>query len=291
MPASRLPVLLPLVAAALSACSIDVSAERHVATEQKTFQVTGKPEVSLVTFDGAIEVASWDRPEVAVTIERYAGSQAEAEALTVTAEQSGNRITIEAPRPEPTIRVGFGQGRGVKFIVSLPAEADLTARTGDGAISAERVRGTVHLRTGDGAIRGGDLAGDVTVSSGDGSITLDRVAGRLDVRTGDGSVQIAGAPSALKARSGDGSISVAVADGATLEDDWDIVTGDGSVNVALPDSVNAEIEARTGDGRVSAEAFSLQVSESRRELTGRIGTGGRRLTIRTGDGSVSISKR
>ena len=53
--------------------------------------MTGKAEISLKTFDGSIEVTAWDKPEVALTIERHADTQAEAEALKVKAEQDGNR--------------------------------------------------------------------------------------------------------------------------------------------------------------------------------------------------------
>lgn len=291
MLASRLPVVfVPLLTAALAACSINVSAERHVTTEKKSFPVTGRAEVVLKTFDGAIEVTTWDQSEVAVTIERYAGSEAEAEALKVNATQSGNTITVEAVKPEPAVEVGFNAGRGVKLIVSLPVESDLDARTGDGAISADGVRGRIALRTGDGAVRASQLSGDLTVHTGDGSVTLEGVAGRLDVSTGDGSVQIGGAPQALKAHTGDGSIGLELTAGASLDEDWEISTGDGSVHVSLPDGVNAEIDAKTGDGRVSGEGLGLEVSESRRELTGRLGTGGRQLKIRTGDGSISLSK-
>ena len=60
--------------------------------------------MSLKTFDGSIEVTSWDKPEVGVTIERRAGTQAEAEALKVTTSQDGNRIVVEAVQPERRCR-------------------------------------------------------------------------------------------------------------------------------------------------------------------------------------------
>lgn len=291
MIANRLPaVFVPLLCAAVAGCSINLSAERHVSTEKKSFPVTGRAEVSLKTFDGPIEVTTWDRPEVAVTIERYAGSEAQAEALQVEVEQAGNSIRVEAIKPEKTIEVGFNGGRGVKLIVSLPAESDLQAGTGDGSISAEGVRGTVALRTGDGAVRAKGLSGNLTINTGDGSVTLEGVSGRLDVSTGDGSVRVEGAPTALRAHTGDGSVALNLRSGASFDDDWEITTGDGSIQVSLPDGLNAEVDARTGDGRVSGEGLGLEVSESRRALTGRLGTGGRQLKIRTGDGSISLSR-
>jgi len=282
------PVIL--LTAAVSACSINVSAERHTATEKKSFTVTGTPDVVLKTFDGAIEVTTWDRPEVAVTIERYAGSQAEAEELEVKAVQDGDTITVEAIRPERTVQVGFHVGRGVKLVATLPKQANLEARTGDGAISAKGVDGRVELNTGDGAISGADLSGDLAVHTGDGSVALDGVSGRVTVNTGDGSVRVRGAPRVLRATTGDGSINLDLASGTVLEEDWLVTTGDGSIRASLPAALSAEIDARTGDGRISADELGLTTSDSRRELRGTLGAGGRQLKLRTGDGSISLSK-
>jgi hypothetical protein len=174
MPTARLAVL-SAVLMLCAGCTLNVSAEPYVATEEKTFSVSGRPELSLRTFDGSIEITAWDRSEVAVTIERRAGSQAEAEELTVTATQDGNRIAIEAPQPERRVEVGFNVGRSVRFVVSVPKETDLVARSGDGSISATGVSGRVELRSGDGSVRGADLRGEIVADTGDGSVALENV--------------------------------------------------------------------------------------------------------------------
>src|SRR3954454_20351648 len=84
--------LLALAVATSAACSITLDAAQYVGKEDKTFTVTGNPDVVLKTFDGSIQVTSWDKAEVAVTIERRAVNQGDANALKVTAEQTGNRI-------------------------------------------------------------------------------------------------------------------------------------------------------------------------------------------------------
>ena len=54
----------------VTACSIDVSGESIVKREEKRFTVTGQADVNLRTFDGSIQLKSWDRDEVLVEIER-----------------------------------------------------------------------------------------------------------------------------------------------------------------------------------------------------------------------------
>lgn len=291
---AKLRVLTSAAVLALgaSACSINLSAEQWVGTEKKSFAVSGKPEISLKTFDGSIEVTTWDKPEVGLVIERRAGSQAEGEVLKVTATQDGNRVTVEAVQPPREVQVGFHRGRSVKFIVSVPKSVDLMARSGDGAITVSGVHGRLELHSGDGSIQGTGLDGEVTANTGDGSVTLEGVKGNVDVNTGDGSVRVAGAPVALKAHTGDGSVTLDLDPGTTIGKDWEITTGDGSVKISMPGTVNAELDASTGDGGIEASDFGLRpASPESRDLRGRLGAGGPTLKVRTGDGAITVAKK
>jgi len=125
-------------------------------------------------------------------------------------------------------------------------------------------------------------------------VTVDRAEGRLTLETGDGGVNVAGRLSAVKMHTGDGSIVYRVDQGATMTDEWDISTGDGSVALYLPSSFGAELDAHTGDGTIRTD---LQVNDgslsenNKRTLRGRVGEGGKRLRVRTGDGAISLKVR
>lgn len=273
-------------------CSINLNAEQWVGTEEKTFSVDGRAELTLKTFDGSIEVRAWDRPEVALTIERRAGSKAEGEALEVKTSQEGNRIVVEAIQPPREVQVGFHVGRGVRLVASVPKTTDLVARSGDGSVTVSGIQGRLELRSGDGSIKGTGLDGAVTAHTGDGSVTLEGVRGALDVHTGDGSVKVSGAPTVVRANTGDGSVTLDLDGDVVAADDWEITTGDGGVKVTLPASFNAELDASTGDGAVDASAFGLEAEgESRRAVRGRLGTGGKTFKVRTGDGSIAVAKK
>ena len=77
MPAGRalnLPSVATLIGLALSAgaCVISVDSPVFSAREEKRFPVSGRPDLMVATFDGAIEIRAWDRPEVLVEIEKRA---------------------------------------------------------------------------------------------------------------------------------------------------------------------------------------------------------------------------
>jgi len=262
----------------------------YVEREEKRFTTSGRPDVVLTTFDGSIEVRPWDRSEVLVVVEKHAFDQDMVADIEVLAEQSGNKVNVEA-RLRPGRR-GWGINRGARLIVSMPESGDLRATSGDGSISVERLTGRLELRSGDGSIRGHDLSGDISAQTGDGSIRLDQIDGRLDLGTGDGSIVASGKLSALRARSGDGSVRIHAESGSSATEDWDVSTGDGSVTIDLPDRFNAEIDAHTSDGRVtvSDRSFSETTESSKRSIRARLGEGGRLVRVRSGDGTIRVGR-
>jgi hypothetical protein len=275
-----------------TACVDIVQAAQYVDRQDKTFAVSGTPAVSLSTFDGSIEVRSWDKPQVAVTIEKHAHSKEAADALEVRAEQNGNQVTVEVRKPHRGIDIGWGANASAKLIVQMPANGTLKASSGDGSIDVRQVNGACDLRSGDGSITASDLAGGLTAHTGDGSIHVQNVVGGIDADTGDGSVEVDGRLEGVKVRTGDGSVDVHAAPGSSKAGDWDIVTGDGSVTLALPEDFGAELDAHTGDGRVDMDGIAVTVNGtiSKSTIRGRIGNGGRQLRVRTGDGSITLRR-
>jgi hypothetical protein len=278
-----------------SACSIDVAGAGVTVLEEKTFTLTGQPELTLRTGDGSIEVRSWDRNEIHLEIHRRAATTEEAKALEVKTSQDGNRIVIDAPdRHGPrTIHIGNWVGESVSFVVRVPRQLLMDATTGDGSISLEDLEGKLTLRSGDGSIRGGRVQGDVSAHTGDGSIALTDAAGRVDLDTGDGSVRLSGRLEAIRVHTGDGSVTLDVLDGSQMAGDWSLDTGDGSITVDLPSQFSAEIDASSGDGtiRVNGNSANRNRDEDRGRYNGRLGAGGRTLSARSGDGSISIRNR
>lgn len=295
------PALCLLSAAALvsAACTIDVQGmqgEGVVVHEQKRIPLTGTPNVTIRTFNGSIQLRSWDRNEILLDIERRAETAAAAREIEVETSEAGGNVVIEARHRE---RRGFmmrmGGSPGVRMTVTVPRTLNVDARTGDGSIDARELSGRVELRTGDGSVRLQQIDGDITVSTGDGSVAARELDGVVEVSTGDGSLEMSGRFAGLRARTGDGSIGIDALPGSTMQREWTVTSGDGGVTLRLPPDFNADLDARTGDGAISTAGIAVTrpAGEGRRRhvVRGRVGTGGEVLTLRTGDGSIRVVAR
>lgn len=295
------PVLIAAAVLAAAGCEVNLNSEGIVARETKTFTVAGVPDVELETFDGSIEIHSWDRREVEVEIEKRAMEQSLVDEMKVVAEQAGDKILLKVTGPSRYqsrgIQIGVNFSPSARLRVVVPRKSQLTAKSDDGAITVEDVSGRVSLTTGDGTVRATRLSGELAVRSGDGAIRLDGVEGRLDLETDDGTIAGEARPTSLRAHTGDGSIRLEILRDARMDADWDVQTSDGSVVLTLPSNFAAEIDAESRDGQVrsnhpalKAEAADGEGRPERRRgsMRATLGDGGRTLRVRTGDGSIRI---
>ena len=280
-----------------SACAVSVGHDDYVERVDKRFAVTATvANVRLTTFDGAIEVRSWDKPEVLVQVELRGNDKEAVSKIEINASQKEDAIEISTRNTAKGGFAGIGYyvSPSAKLIANVPRNSNLVIRTSDGNVIVERVNGRAEIRTSDGAIRLTETTGELIAETSDGNIQIDDCSGRVEVRTTDGSIRLTGTPNRLRARSDDGSVSLRIRTGATMTEDWMVDTGDGSISVELPDGFAAEIEADPGsDGRVRNDLGLSNVvggTREKRALRGSLGTGGKKLTVRTHDGTIHLTR-
>lgn len=234
---------------------------RYSAQDTKSFPVTGSPRVNIGTFDGAIVVHGWDKPEVMYTATKRSEEESDLKQIYVNSEQQGSSISILARSDQ---QVG-----SASLEVYVPRQSSLHVTSGDGSLTLSGVSGDLTLRTGDGAIQVSNAGGQLQVNTGDGGITVMSFEGQVDARTGDGSISLDGNFNAVTARTGDGPISLAVPPGSnfTLE-------------------TNAE-DTVINEGLLLTE----DVTPTQRVRRWRIGNGGKVFVLNTGDGRIVVRSR
>src|SRR4029453_18572163 len=134
---------------ASTACAVNIDQEGYIAREEKRFPAETAVDLHLYTFDGAVEVRSWDRPEILIEVEKRGQDQEAVSKIQIVADRSGNRIQIEARHAGSRSFVGIGRftSPSAKFIASVPRKTNLVVRTGDGPVVVEGVAGGAARRT------------------------------------------------------------------------------------------------------------------------------------------------
>ncbi len=108
----------------------------------------------------------------------------------------------------------------------------------------------------------------------------------------DGDLQIRGRLSAVQAKSTDGDIVIQIDPDSTMTEDWSIRTTDGSIRLEIPDGFGADLDVEANDGGIDTDhPMTLEGKLSNHRLQGQLYGGGRRLRLRTKDGSVELLKR
>lgn len=233
------------------------------------YPVTGKPQVVIDTNDGDVEVAAGSSQQVEMRV--ITRGLKINDDLLVTGNQSGNRVELKLHKGH---RNCFGFcNQSIRVEVRVPRESDLDINTADGNVRIESVRGNLQLETKDGDVRVHDAEGLLHANTGDGNVNVD---GRFD---------------ALSLRTGDGNIEAEVNAAGAPQPGWILRTGDGNLRLRLPDSFGADIDAHSGDGRVSVE-FPITASGSTREnsVRGKINGGGVPIELRSGDGDIRVER-
>jgi DUF4097 and DUF4098 domain-containing protein YvlB len=259
---------------------------------ERTFKLTGKPELRIDTNDGAIEVASSSAAEIHVRV-WTSGWRISSDEVRITREaQEGNRVEVEVRVPRSRWSWGFSSiHRDVRVEVTVPREANMDLHTGDGHMTVRGVSGEIRLDTGDGSLTTDDLRGNLRFHTGDGHIDGTNLDGSLDADTGDGHMRIRGRFDGLRLRTGDGSITAEAVTGSKMHADWSVTTGDGSIRLRLPDGFAASVDLHTGDGAISSQLpITVSGSLNKTTMRGQINGGGATLVVRTGDGSIRIER-
>ncbi len=282
----RARTCLPLPLAVLGGCLLNGATPAAADVWERSFEVTGVPQVVVGSHDASVQVETWDHPGVAFRVVT-SGWRIGPGGVSVEASQSGARVELRVR--EPVWSISFFSIHSVRIEVSTPRRTDLEVDTGDGSVTVGALEGTTRLHTGDGAIRVTDLKGELWLRSGDGPIAGTGLDGKLVAHTGDGHVRISGRFDRLEVTTGDGRVELRAEPGSKLDSDWLVRTGDGGVDLSLPRELHANLDAHTGDGGIQLD-LPVQVSGrfSRGTVVGALNGGGPPLVLRSGDGSIRI---
>ncbi|HEY0969615.1 MAG TPA: DUF4097 family beta strand repeat-containing protein [Gemmatimonadales bacterium] len=218
----------------------------------------------------------------AVRVERASGSEVE-----IRAEKRARRGSTDHVRIE-TSRVGRGDGDLLVCALwgerSSCDEDSYNSRNDRNMLGQERNQVSVEftVRVPDGV--------RLDLSTVNGELRIDGATNEVRARTVNGSINAASLGGPVTARTVNGSIRVSM--GESGGEDLEYETVNGSITIEMPDRVNADVAMRTVNGSIESDfPMTVQGRISRRSVDATLGSGGRKLTAKTVNGSIKLRSR
>ncbi|HWR51719.1 MAG TPA: DUF4097 family beta strand repeat-containing protein [Bryobacteraceae bacterium] len=259
--------------------------------------------VSLETFNGSVEIISWEKPYVQITGTKYAAIEDDMKNIKIDVQGSGGSVQVKATRP---VRRG---NMGARFVLRVPREVELERiASSNGSIRVEDIKGNARLETSNGSvkIRKFDgrlnahtsnsgiecfgLDGEAMLRSSNGRITIQDGQGTLEAETSNSAIQIdmfepkAGTP--VRLTTSNGSIEATF---EQLEADVRASTSNSSITVRLPSNIKARIRANTSNGAAQTD-FDVDGSIGKHSIEGSVNGGGPLVHLTSSNGAVRVLK-
>jgi len=244
----------------------------HADDWNKTYDVSGSPELRLITSDANVRVTAGagNKIEAHLTTNNYKiGSGG----ISVYEHQMGNAVTIELHYPHMNWNFGWSTNHRVEMEVTVPANTKLDLKGSDGRVSITDVKGPILAKT------------------SDGSLDIEGADGSLEARTSDGKMRVSGRFDHLDLQSSDGGITATALPGSKVMSSWSLHASDGRVELRIPENLNANVSLRTSDGHIDID-LPLAVSGrlGTHNIEGKLNGGGELLDIHTSDGSIHVGR-
>jgi DUF4097 and DUF4098 domain-containing protein YvlB len=261
--------------------------------------------ISVETFNGGVEVSSWDENNIEIDGTKYGPTQAAADSLRIDIDRGSGSVAIRAVRP-----VERRNNQGARFSIKVPRAAVLERITSsNGAITTVDGVGPSHFRTSNGSVRVERLHGRLDAETSNSRIDLLNVEGDAQLHTSNGTVDVRGLRGSLDATTSNGAITGEIdrttsdvrsstSNGSiNLELPADFAAGirahtsNSSITVHLPPGANAHLIASTNNDSISSEfEMTVRHMEGKNHLEGDIGKGGPLVELDTSNGGIRIVK-
>ena len=241
-------------------------------TETKTFSVGSQPTLILTDGNGSVHVTRGQANQITIVAHKHFHTY-QNDAIQIHYEQSsdGNTLTVQADENSGFNINLFDFSIWSDFDVTVPGQANLNIKTGNGSVDAHDISGQIALSSGNGSIAAGTISGQMTIHSGNGSITIidGQASGASTFEDGNGSITFNGT--------------------LTPQGTYLFTSGNGSIDLTLPASASFHVQATTGNGSTDTD-FS-ELLNTNRTLVGDVGRAPfAQLTMHTGNGSIHLHK-
>lgn len=268
----------------------------------KEFDASNLEEVSVQLTSGSIILVGSDQTKASITV-KASGEIAARELL-----QDMVSVSMLKKDRNAEIRVSNSKKEDsniqLQTTLVIPSSLDVVSFTDGGHIEATNLKGDVEFKTSGGHITLKDLSGDITAFTEGGHIKLSNSKGDASLKSLGGHLSVNDFEGEIEMRTSGGNVSGtklagsanAFSSGGNIQLKFNSVGGEiqarngaGQIDISLPSDINADLNL-TGTKVELDSRFTFKGDKKKNQIIGKIGSGGIKITAKTGYGTVLIEK-
>jgi hypothetical protein len=271
---------------AIAIASVPLAAQQNLGRDGTTWKWAGAVasggSVNLYNLNGAVHFTPSSDGSVHVVAEKHVHRGGDPTTVHYAVVRKGDDLIIcalwsdDATCDEDGMHGHSHSDRGgdrrrnvtAEISVQVPSGIETNGNTVNGDVTVERI------------------GSDVTANTVNGAVRVTQVTGKVEARTVNGNVNVDTQSGTVSSETVNGSVYATMGSGGT--GDLRFRSVNGSIHIKTTSSLNADVELTTMNGSIDSK-YSLHFDRRHRRADGVVGNGGRRLSARTVNGSITLN--
>jgi len=262
--------------------------EHAEGVEELRFETPGHRVLRLHNANGRTRVIGEDRSDIEVVVSKTARAESSEAAnrlldeIRLTSKEVEDRLDLEIEIPRRWNRRGCANVE-----IRLPRKMQIEIASINGRIEIDGLRARVRARSSNGSACVRDVVGNIDVITSNAKVCCSGTCGILTARSSNGKIEIEQHRGSIDASTSNGLIRASL---ETLgKRGVQLATSNGRIVLELPEEVDADIDIRIDNGIIRSDRTLVPANrESTGRLSGRLGSGGTQVKLRTSNGSISL---
>jgi len=264
---------------------------------QKDIPLKKNDTLSIENISGNIHIKTdWEQNSIILKATKRISKKEDPKDISIKIEKqiAKNHVSIKTAYKDNKVK------GSVDYELIIPNNITINLKTDKGEIKIKRAKGPITACTNKGDIRIIETSGQITAQAGQGNIIVDQSNGNIFASSSYGNIQISNASKSVKALTKSGSIKTSCKN-IPSTGSINLGTNSGNISLSIPGSTNAEVEARTGKGRVTSDHYieikpqTVQLNKKtwarfKREVDGTLGSGEATIKLSANYGNIKILK-
>jgi hypothetical protein len=238
--------------------------------------------------NGKTRVCGEDRSDIEVRVAKTARAEsAEAadrllEQICVASSENDDALELEVEIPSKWNRRGCANVE-----VHLPRAMQVELTAVNGRVEIVGVRGRIRARSSNGSACIADIVGDIEVVTSNAKVCCTGTRGKLVARSSNGKIEIDEHRGSVDASTSNGLIRASLDE--VGKQGVHLATSNGRIVLELPEEVDADVDIRVDNGIIRNDrSLRRATRETNGRLSGRMGSGGPLIKLRTSNGSIAL---